>query len=93
MDLFKYAMWFQPFAPGDLVLDCFELAVHAREIDMRASPYNLADAGYPPIAVETPEGRLEYAKAQREITDLAGPLRMELLAALDRVAATPVPST
>jgi hypothetical protein len=93
MDLFKYAMWFQPYVPGDLVLDCFELAVHAREIDMRASPYNLADAGYPPIAVETPDGRQEYAKAQREITDLAGPLRMKLLAELDRVAATPVPST
>jgi hypothetical protein len=93
MDLFKYAMWFQPYVPGDLVLDCFELAVHAREIDMRASPYNLADAGYPPIAVEIPDGRQEYAKAQREITDLAGPLRMKLLAELDRVAATPVPST
>ncbi len=57
MDLFKYAMWFQPYVPGELVLDCFELACRAREIDMRASPYDLAELGYPPIRIENPEGR------------------------------------
>ena len=51
MDLYKYAMWFQPYIPGNLVVDCFELSVYAREIDMRASPYDLKHLGYAPIAV------------------------------------------
>lgn len=93
MDLFKYAMWFQPYVPGDLVLDCFELSVHAREIDMRASPYDVSDLGYPPIPIETPEGRLDYAREQRSIADRAQPLRLQLVKKLQAVqtAATPAP--
>ena len=95
MDLFKYAMWFQPYVPGDLVLDCFELAVFAREIDMRASPYDVSDLGYSPITIETPEGRREYAREQRLIAERAAPLRLALLHGLREVsnAATPVPAT
>ncbi len=78
MDLFKYAMWFQPYVPGDLVLDCFELSAHSRVIDMRASPYDVADLGYPPIAIETSEGRQEYAREQRLIAERARPLRLQL---------------
>ena len=94
MDLFKYAMRFQPYIPGDLVLDCFELSVYAREIDMRASPYDISDLGYSPITIETPEGRSEYAREQRAIADRAQPLRSELLQQLRtvQVATTPVPS-
>ena len=94
MDLFKYAMWFQPYVPGDLVLDCFELAVYAREIDMRASPYDVSDLGYSPITIETAGGRREYAREQRLIADRATPLRRALLQALREVsiAATPVPT-
>lgn len=79
MDLFKYAMWFQPYVPGDLVLDCFELACQAREIDMRASPYDLADLGYPPIRIENADGRREYASEQRKLSEYAQPLRAGLL--------------
>jgi len=85
MDLFKYSMWFQPFIPGDLVLDCFALAVNAREIDMRASPYDLTDFGYEPIAVESTQGRTEYAKSQRVIADLAGTLRQRIVQVLEIV--------
>jgi hypothetical protein len=85
MDLFKYSMWFQPFIPGDLVLDCFALAVQAREIDMRASPYDLTEFGHEPIAVETSRGRSEYAKSQRVIADLAGTLRQRLVQVLEIV--------
>ena len=79
MDLFKYAMWFQPYVPGELVLDCFELACRAREIDMRASPYDLAELGYPPIRIENPEGRHEYSSEQRKLSECAQPLRARLL--------------
>ncbi len=79
MDLYKYAMWFQPFTSSDLVADCFALARQARELDMRAAPYDLADLGYEPIRVETPEGRVEYARKQRELAAAAAALRARLL--------------
>ena len=91
MDLYKYAMWFQPYIPGNLVVDCFELAVYAREIDMRASPYDLEHLGYAPIAVETIDGRREYASAQRDIAAEAESLRQRLitgLTAVDTAAST-----
>lgn len=82
MDLYKYAMWFLPHVSSDLVADCFELARSARELDMRAAPYDLADLGYQPITIETVDGRREYADEQRQVSDAAAPLRAQLLAAL-----------
>ncbi len=93
MDLYKYAMWFQPYVPGNLVLDCFELAMQAREIDMRASPYDVTNLGYAPIAIETTEGRAEYVHEQKKITEHAAELRARLASALHSLSATPVPST
>jgi hypothetical protein len=80
MDLYKWAYKLSPWTPSELVADCFELAVAAREIDMRASPYDLAALGLPPIPVETPEGRLDYQQAQRELAARAVPLRERLIA-------------
>jgi hypothetical protein len=48
---------------------------------MRASPYDLADLGYEPILVETPEGRAEYATSQRAFADRAARLREVLIRA------------
>ncbi|MFR9731632.1 3-methyladenine DNA glycosylase [Saccharopolyspora sp. MS10] len=79
MDLFKWAYKLDPLVPAELVADCFELAVEIRELDMRASPYDLAALGYPPIAIETPEGRADYARAQRAFAERAAPLRSRLL--------------
>lgn len=79
MDLYKYAMWFQPYIPGDLVLDCFELAADTRVLDMQASPYDLADLGYAPVRIETPEGRQEYVKRQRLLTRRGEALRATLV--------------
>lgn len=78
MDLYKYAFWFSPLAPSDLIMDCFENAAHARELDMRASPYDVSQFGLPPIRVETPEGRMEYFSAQRRMMLRSGPLRERL---------------
>jgi len=83
MDLYKYAMWFQPFVPGELVADTFEVALRTRKLDMRASPYDLGDAiTYPPVAIETTEGRREYAQEQARIMHAAEPLRDRLLRSL-----------
>jgi hypothetical protein len=82
MDLYKYGSKLSPLVPSELVADCFELAKEIRILDMRASPYDLADLGYDPVQVETPEGRAEYARAQRDFADRAAVLRHRLLAQL-----------
>jgi hypothetical protein len=79
MDLFKWAYKLDPFVPAELVADCFELAAEIRELDMRASPYDLADLGYPPVRIETPDGRAEYARAQAGFARRAAPLRARLI--------------
>ncbi len=83
MDLYKYAFWFSPLLPSDLVMDCFALAAQAREIDMRASPYDVAPFGLESIRIETAEGRREYGEAQRTLIDGAAPLRERLGMALE----------
>ena len=83
MDLYKYAMWFQPYVPGDLVLDCFDIAVDTRALDMQASPYDLLELGYPPVHIETPEGRRDYVGRQRALTERGAKLRARLAAQLD----------
>ncbi|MCF6509231.1 3-methyladenine DNA glycosylase [Blastococcus sp. MG754426] len=80
MDLYKWAYKLSPATPGELVADCFELAVEIRELDMRASPYDLRDHGYEPVAVETPEGKAAYAAAQRGFTARGAELRRRLIA-------------
>ncbi len=82
MDLYKYAFWFSPLVPSDLIMDCFENAVSAREIDMRASPYDMDPFGLEPIRVETAEGRREYAAAQQDLMASTAPLRARLITAL-----------
>jgi hypothetical protein len=85
MDLYKWAYKLSPLVPGELVADCFALARDIRALDMRASPYDLADLGYPPVRVETPEGRAEYAAAQRAFAERAAPLRGRLAEAVSRL--------
>jgi hypothetical protein len=85
VDLYKWSYKLTPLLPSELVLDCFRLARDVRELDMRASPYDLADLGYPPVRVETPEGRAEYVRAQRGFADRSQVLRAALLARLGRL--------
>ena len=85
MDLYKYAFWFSPLISSDLVMDCFDVAARAREIDMRASPYDVSPFGLEPIRVETPEGRRAYAIEQTALTDVTEPMRRRLIAALTRM--------
>jgi hypothetical protein len=83
MDLYKYAYKLAPLTSAELVADCFALAREIRALDMRASPYDLTALGYPPVPVETPEGRAEYATSQKAFADRAVPLRRRLLDALE----------
>lgn len=83
MDLYKFSFSVSPFLPSELIVDCFELAIAAREIDMRASPYDLRSFGYEPILIESKDGREEYIVKQREIAEWAKPIRLRLLAAYE----------
>lgn len=86
MDLYKWAFKLAPFTPSELIADCFELARDIREIDMRASPYDLAALGFAPIRIETPEGRAEYERHQRAFATRGEPLRAKLIALCDRLS-------
>jgi hypothetical protein len=88
MDLYKWAYKLSPATPGELVADCFELAVEIRELDMRASPYDLSAHGYPPVAIETPGGKAEYVAAQRGFAECGAVLRGRLIELCDRLLAT-----
>ncbi len=79
MDLYKWAYKLGPAVPGELLAACFGLAADVRELDMRASPYDLREHGYAAVAIETPEGKVEYAAAQREFARRGAELRHQLL--------------
>ena len=90
MDLYKHAFRLWPLVGSDLVADAFELAWEVRITDMRAAPYDLTgvrlDPGgdpWSPIRIETPEGKQEYAAAQRTYAERARPLRSRLVDACE----------
>jgi hypothetical protein len=85
MDLYKWAYKLAPATPSELLADCFDLAVDVRELDMRASPYDLVALGYRPVRIETPAGRAEYARAQAGFVDRAAPLRSRLVAICNEI--------
>jgi hypothetical protein len=89
MDLYKWAYKLAPATPSELIADCFELAVSTRELDMRASPYDLSGLGYEPVQIETAAGRAHYAREQADIAGRARPLRLRLADLAETVAGVP----
>jgi hypothetical protein len=83
MDLYKWSYKFAPWIASDIIADAFEVAVFARELDMRASPYDLRDWGFEPIRIETGEGRRQYQAAQKAVAERARPVRGRLIEALE----------
>ncbi|MFK4835227.1 3-methyladenine DNA glycosylase [Microbacterium sp. ZW T2_14] len=79
MDLYKWAVKLGPLVPGELLLDAFELARDIRVLDMRASPYDLAEWGYDAVPIETAEGKAEYVRAQRTFADRGTAVRRRLI--------------
>jgi hypothetical protein len=82
MDLYKWTAKYVELVGSDLVADCFALAREARRLDMEAAPYDLEALGYEPIRIETPEGRAEYVRRQRDLMAASAPLRTRTAAAL-----------
>ncbi|MBN8882652.1 MAG: 3-methyladenine DNA glycosylase, partial [Salana multivorans] len=80
MDLVKVVVHLGPAVPGELALDVVELARDVRELDMRASPYDVSGFGLAPVAIETAAGKAQYVAAQRAFAARAEPLRSALLA-------------
>ena len=79
MDLYKWAAKAMPWAGSELLLDCFELAVELRDLDMRASPYDLTEWGREAVRIETADGRRIYENEQRTLAARARPLRERLI--------------
>lgn len=86
MDLYKWAMKLTPLVDSALVLDCFEHARATRVLDMEASPYDVRPLGYGVVPIETPAGKAEYVRRQRELAAGAEALRQRILSVLDGVA-------
>ncbi|HKX67236.1 MAG TPA: 3-methyladenine DNA glycosylase [Intrasporangium sp.] len=87
MDLYKWSMKLSPAIGSDLAIDAFDLAREIRELDMRASPYDLRALGYEPVRIETPEGKAQYVEGQRRFSERSQALRARLLATIDGLLA------
>lgn len=79
MDLFKWAHKFYPWLGSEIVADAFLLAAEIREVDMRASPYDVTSLGFRPLAIETAAGQAEYVQAQRALAERAQVIRRALI--------------
>ncbi len=87
MDLYKWAYKLAPSTSSELVADCFALARDVRQVDMRASPYDLRDLGLEPLRIETVEGKAAYVTAQRDFAVRGRRLRAALVGVCDDILA------
>lgn len=76
MDLLGWCSKLGPAIPSSLLLDCFDLAMEIRYMDMAAAPYDL---DIEPIRIETAAGRAEYVRRQKNFAERAAALRSRLL--------------
>ncbi len=79
MDLYKFSAKLLPLMDSETLMDAFELAFLARELDMRASPYDLSAFGYNAVRIETPSGRAEYVQRQASLSARSASVRAALL--------------
>lgn len=87
MDLYKWAWKLGPLVPGELFLDALDLAIDARVLDMEASPYDCRGLGFGVVPIETPAGKTEYVRRQRDLARRAEPIRDRLVALIDHAEA------
>ena len=85
MDLYKWTFKAMPWLGSELLRENFLLALEFRELDMKASPYDLTDYGYEPITIETSSGRQEYQEQQQKLATRASKLREQIIEALDNL--------
>ncbi|WP_353950695.1 3-methyladenine DNA glycosylase [Knoellia sp. S7-12] len=86
MDLYKWATKLTPIVPGDLTMDCFDLAMEIRLLDMQASPYDLSGYEVEPVRIETAVGKTAYMERQRAFAERSNDLRHRLLAVVADVS-------
>lgn len=79
MDIYKWAYKRYPWISSDLIAEAFLLAVDARTIDMKASPYDLSSRGLEQIKIETEAGRKKYLEHQSEIWEKGKQVRQKLI--------------
>jgi hypothetical protein len=89
MDLYRWTYTAMPWIGGDLLWACFELATELRTLDMQASPYDLRALGFAPVCVETSDGRDEYQRRQRALSERAQRLRDRLIDEVGSIAGVP----
>ncbi len=87
MDVYKWATKLWPWIGSDFIGKAFLHALKGRELDMRASPYDLQDYGFVPICIETESGRREYQVLQQQYAQETVALRRELAAFCGRLQA------
>ena len=87
MDLYKWALKLGPAAPGDLLLDAFELARDIRYTDMAAAPYDVSSYGVEAVPIETADGKAEYVRRQRAFAARGQELRARLVEVCDALLA------
>lgn len=85
--LYKWSYKLGPLVDSEVLLACLELAAAARALDMQASPYDLREFGFEPVAIEEPAGRAEYVRRQGLVAERAAPLRAALLARCEQLLA------
>lgn len=85
MDLYKWSTKLWPWVGSDLIAETFMLALEGRDLDMRASPYDLAAMGYEPIRIETEEGRSQYQAEQERFAERSALVREKLRLACGRI--------
>ena len=74
MDLLQVGLKLGPPYRASWSLDCFELALDVRLLDMQASPYDLSAHGEPAVADRDAEpARREYVARQRALAERAPP--------------------
>lgn len=79
MDTYKWATKLSPLVPSDLTMDCFDLAMEIRLLDMQASPYDLSAYDIAPVTIETQAGKAAYVERQRDFADRSNALRRRLI--------------
>lgn len=83
MDVYKWATKLTPIVPSDLTMDCFDLAMEIRLLDMEASPYDLSGFDVEPVRIETAAGKAAYVERQRAFAERSNVLRHRLLAVVE----------
>jgi hypothetical protein len=78
MDLYKWCYKLAPFISSELTREAFLLGIRAREMDMQASPYDVAEFGLPAVDITSAQGRASYVAFQKDIERKARELALAI---------------